>query len=538
MKLYNKLFIGACMASLFAACDYEAINTDPFGMTYEQGKWDGVGVGGLLTNMQQNVIPVGTLSDGTEIANQYQIGFNLSADTWSGYFGQNNGWNGTNNNTTYYLLDDWVTATYNNSYTKLLGPWKSLRNAAEKTGMPEVYALAQILKISGWHRTLESFGPMPYTHAGDATLSIPFDDEETVYRAMLADLEEAIATLSEKASIGATVLPANDAIYAGDATKWVKYANSLMLRLAMRVRFADAALAREYAEKAVNQQFGVMTMKDDMAQLSMGAGIRFANNIPVLSDQYGECRMGGSMFCYLVGYEDPRLSAYFKDVTDAGYKQFAVEAYDGKLYQAIPLGNTYSVDYYKYGASLPNITSETPTYWMRASEVYFLRAEAALVWGGVFGDAASLYEQGIQMSFDENGVSASVASYMASGKTPVQHQDMYGRNGNVASTATPEFTGTNEQKLEKIMIQKWIALYPNGQEAWTEWRRTGYPKLVPTILNRGTSQGVTSAGGIRRMIYPSSFRTNESTRDVYQDAVDKLGGTDGPAVNLWWDCKN
>ena len=119
MKLYNKLFIGACMASLFAACDYEAINTDPFGMTDEQGKWDGVGVGGLLTNMQQNVIPVGTLSDGTEIANQYQIGFNLSADTWSGYFGQNNGWNGTNNNTTYYLLDDWVTATYNNSYTKL-----------------------------------------------------------------------------------------------------------------------------------------------------------------------------------------------------------------------------------------------------------------------------------------------------------------------------------------------------------------------------------------------------------------------------------
>lgn len=539
MKLYNKLFIGACMASLFAACDYEAINTDPFGMTDEQGKWDGVGVGGMLTNMQQNVIPVGTLSDGTEIANAYQRAFNMSTDTWSGYFGQNNNWSGGNNSTTYYLLDEDVTATYNNSYTKLLGPWKSLRNAAEKTGMPEVYALAQILKISGWHRTLESFGPMPYTHAGDATLAIPFDDEETVYRAMLADLEEAIATLSEKASIGATVLPANDAIYAGDATKWVKYANSLMLRLAMRVRFADAALAREYAEKAVNQQFGVMTMKDDMAQLSMGAGIRFANNIPVLSDQYGECRMGGSMFCYLMGYEDPRLPAYFNDITDATYKRYTVEAYNGKFYQAIPLGNINNRnDYYEFGTSTPAITFDTPTYWMRASEVYFLRAEAALVWGGVFGDAASLYEQGIQMSFDENGVSASVASYMASGKTPVQHPDMYGSNGNVASTATPEFTGTNEQKLEKIMIQKWIALYPNGQEAWTEWRRTGYPKLVPTINNRGASQGVTSAGGIRRMIYPSSFRTNESTRDVYQDAVDKLGGTDGPAVNLWWDCKN
>ena len=88
------------------------------------------------------------------------------------------------------------------------------------------------------------------------------------------------------------------------------------------------------------------------------------------------------------------------------------------------------------------------------------------------------------------------------------------------------------------MIQKWIALYPNGQEAWTEWRRTGYPKLVPTITNRGTSQGVTTEGGIRRMVYPNSFSIAESTRDVYTDAVGKLStGTDLPSTKLWWDCK-
>lgn len=531
------------MASIFAACDYEAINTDPWGMTDGQGAWDGVGVGGQITAMQQYVTPVGTQSDGTTVANQYQIGFNLSSDTWCGYFGQNNSWLGGNNNTTYYLVDDWIASTYNYTYTKLLAPWKVLRNSAEKTNMPEVFALAQVLKISGWHKTLESFGPMPYTHAGDAALSIPFDDEETVYRSMLADLESAVNTLSEKARINAAVMAANDAIYAGDAKKWVKYANSLMLRLAMRVRFADNDLAREYAAKAINHEFGVMTAKDDEAQISNGAGIKFINNIPVVSEQYNECRMGGSIYCYLIGYEDPRIDAYFKEVKNdsehSEYDQYASQVFNGKRYQAIPLGNSYNMnEYYKYGTSKPNISDDTPTYWMRASEVYFLRAEAALAWGAEFGDAASLYKQGVQMSFDEHGITSSVDNYLTSGKTPTKHQDMYGRNGIVASNATPEFKGTNEEKLEKIMIQKWLALYPNGQEAWTEWRRTGYPKLVPTVSNRGTAQGVTNEGGIRRMVYPASFRNNESTRDVYNNAVNMLGGSDLPSVKLWWDCKN
>ncbi len=160
---------------MFTACDYEAINTNPYEMTDAQGAWDGVGVGGQITAMQQNVIPVGTQADGTDVANLYQTAYNLSADVWSGYFGQNNNWNGGNNNTCYFLVDSWVASTYNASYTKLLAPWKKLREAAEKNGTPNVYALAQILKISGWHKTLETFGPMPYTHAGDAALSIPFD---------------------------------------------------------------------------------------------------------------------------------------------------------------------------------------------------------------------------------------------------------------------------------------------------------------------------------------------------------------------------
>ena len=190
--------------------------------------------------------------------------------------------------------------------------------------------------------------------------------------------------------------------------------------------------------------------------------------------------------------------------------------------------------------SKPNIQAATPTYWLRASEVYFLRAEAALIWGGEFGNAEDLYKQGIEMSFQENGISSAVDAYMNSGKTPIKHEvgGSYSCSFAAPCTTTVKFEGNTEQKLEKIMIQKWIALFPNGQEAWTEWRRTGYPKLNPVMANRGSSQGVTAEGGIRRMIYPISFYQTADGQKIYNEAVKMLSnGQDLPSTHLWWDCK-
>lgn len=198
--------------------------------------------------------------------------------------------------------------------------------------------------------------------------------------------------------------------------------------------------------------------------------------------------------------------------------------------------NTIYTDFSK-----PNIAANTPTYWMRASEVYFLRAEAALRWGAEFGDAKALYEQGVATSFDENGVSSSVDDYLASGLTPIAHNmraSYYSYSAAAPTAATPEFSGGTEEKLEKIIIQKWIALYPNGHEAWTEWRRTGYPKLNQVQTNRG--QGVTREGGIRRMVYPLSFSQSADDRANYEEALNLLGGADKDKAitQLWWDCKN
>ena len=375
MKKINqyKLLAGICALSLFTACDFEELNTNPFEMTDEMGIRDGVAVGGAVMAMQRAVITVGTQADDTEAINQYQVAYNLSADSWSGFFGQNNNWYSGSNNTTYYLQDSWVAATYTNSYTTLLSSWKKIKQESEKNETPEIFALAQILKISAWHKTLESFGPIPYTHAGEPALVIPFDSEQVAFNAMFTDLTAAIEALTVREEQGATIVADYDAVYAGDTRKWVKYANSLMLRLAMRISYADETTAQKYARQALNHPFGVMTSKSDEAQMSTGAGMVFRNNIDWLANQYNECRMGSSMFSYLLGYQDPRLSAYF----EASPSAYAVAAFDGKNYQAVPPGNANQQNTIYTDFSKPNITSNTPTYWMRASEVYFLRAETA-----------------------------------------------------------------------------------------------------------------------------------------------------------------
>ena len=534
-----KYIVGFLALSLFTACDFQKVNTNEFELLPEEGLMDGISIGGPITAMQKCVFPVGTQADGTSVANRYQTAYNLAADCWSGYFGQNNNWGGPNN-LNYFLKDGWVASSYTESYSTIVPLWQDLKGKTE-TQFPEVFALAQILKISAWHKATDMFGPIPYKEAGKGLITVPYDSQEEVYKSMFKELSDAIEVLTKYADNGnSKLLPNADAVYAGDVHKWVVYANSLMLRLAMRVYYADAALSKKYALQAVNHSYGVMKTKDDEAKMERGASLEFKNNLDVLINQYNECRMGSSMLAYLGGYQDPRLPKYFNTSTVS--QAVTVGTY-GK-YSGVPTGHDVSSNDAFKDSSRPAITSTTPTYWMRASEVYFLLAEAALHGFAVGGTAESLYEKGIEMSFEENGIASSeVADYMSSGLKPSAysfHLTNPGVNVDVPAVteATTAWSGTDEEKLEKIMIQKWIALYPNGQEAWTEYRRTGYPKLHSAISNYSNGE-VDSEVGIRRMHFPTNKSTSaedianlESARKLLRGGLDKAG------TRLWWDNKN
>lgn len=553
MKSMNRYKLFAIAFGLIAmtSCDFEEINTNPFEMTDEEGLMDGYAIGGLVTSMEKSVFPTGTQADDTDPVNQYQIAYNLSADAWSGYMGINNTFEGGNCHLNYVMVDGWLSSTFRNSYTNLLDSWKKLTAYAKQYDAPEIAALAQLLKISGWHKVLESFGPIPYSQAGSGEINVPYDSEKDVYKGMLKDLEDAVTTLTPMAKAGVKVLGDYDLVYEGNTTKWVKYANSLMLRLAMRLREArDPEMqqwSKEYAKKAVTHEIGVMSDVMDAAGAGTGAGISLRNPMFWISDNYNDARVGTTILSYLTGYNDPRLSAYCLPVHSectAG-----VKAFDGKKYQGVPMGHSFTrsdektedkAAYYYY--SKPNLQASSTLYWMRTSEVLFLRAEAALFWGGEFGNAESLYKEGIAMSFAENGVQGSVDDYMNTYKGPAaveNNSPRYGFSSPAPCNTTTQFFGTNEQRLEKIMIQKYIAMYPNGQEAWTEFRRTGYPKLVPIIPggNHNTSN-ISNERGIRRMIYPVSFKNTDATKDLYNDAVQKLGGPDKESTDLIWAKQN
>ncbi|HEY9543566.1 SusD/RagB family nutrient-binding outer membrane lipoprotein [Prevotella sp.] len=535
-KTYQYI-IGVFVLSLFTACDFEKINTNEFEMLPEEGLMDGISVGGPITAMEKCVVPLGTQADGTDVVNRYQTAYNLAADCWSGYFGQNNNWNGPNN-LNYFLKDNWVSSSYTESYSTMIPFWQDIKTKTE-TGYPEVFALAQIIKISAWHKATDMFGPIPYKEAGKGLITVPYDSQEEVYKAMFAELTTSIDVLSKYLDHGATkLLESADAVYGGDVKKWIVYANSLMLRLAMRVYYADNALSQKYALQAINNPYGVMKTVDDEAKMERGAGLVFKNNLSDLINQYDECRMGSSMFAYLGGYQDPRLPKYF--LTSTHYKGVELGAY-GK-YLAVPTGHENGPNSTFKDASKPNITNSTPTYWMRASEVYFLLAEAAL--RNMTGDnAEELYKKGIAMSFEENGVSASeLDTYINSGLIPAKYSvKVYNPTLSVAenapTNATVKWGGSTENKLEKIMIQKWIALYPNGQEAWSEWRRTGYPKLHKAAKNNSNGE-VDTEMGMRRMRYPTNKATSpeeienlDKARMLLRDGQDKAG------TRLWWDNK-
>ena len=181
---------------------------------------------------------------------------------------------------------------------------------------------------------------------------------------------------------------------------------------------------------------------------------------------------------------------------------------------------------------------------MRASEVYFLLAEAALHGFSAGQTAEDLYKKGIEMSFEEHGIASSeVSNYINSGLKPSAYSlHVYIPSVNVnapaVSKATTEWTGTDEEKLEKIMIQKWIALYPNGQEAWSEYRRTSYPKLHHAVTNYSNGE-VDNEIGIRRMRFPTNKVTSQEELTNLENARKLLrGGQDKAGTRLWWDNKN
>lgn len=510
----------------FTACqtDFEKINTDFRHPKEEHLRLDGLKVGGFLTSFQQNIFPVGTT--GTDYVNDYQIPYTLAGACWIGYMSPaQNKWVGRGFPS--YALKGWSDYTFNIMYKKAFGNYMELKQRTE--GDLSAYAMINIIKIATVHKATDTFGPIPYSQqSGEGSIQAIYDSQESVYRSMLKELDEAVDALYGQSH---DILPNYDMIYGGNYIKWGRLANSLMLRLAMRVVYAAPDLARQYAEKAIKNPFGVIESTEDIAQLSRGAGITLNNPLVIINGSYNDVRMGAEIYSYMKGYNDPRIETYFLKGKQGDVQDFY------PVFKSLDKVDSY-LDRNMF--SVLKVENETPIYILKASEVAFLRAEGVLRGWEMGGRTAEqYYKDGISLSFKENGVADSkLNTYMNGEGKPVKFIDNANTANNLepVSTITVKWEGSDfENSLERIITQKYIALYPDGQEAWSEYRRTGYPRIFEAKFVR-TDCDVDGRIGPSRVPYSNKEYTDNL--ENIQKAVEMLGGTDNGATRLWWDKKS
>jgi hypothetical protein len=414
------------------------------------------------------------------------------------------------------------------------------------------YAMANVWWVYTFQRVTDYWGPIPYFSAGIPGNSVPYDPQDKIYYDFIKRLKSAVTALHAHA--GENHFGSYDLVYGGDVNRWTKFANSLLLHIAIRISKVDPATAKSVAEAAVAD--GVMTTSvaitdpsaqtagDDAFVQRSAKGGPDGNGLQTMSD-WGEFRMSASMASVLKGFQDPRLPQYFLPALNTGLysgvrnglsvdqlglaaNQAANNSHVGKRWSS-----TNIVD--KNGNVLGDANSiATAQNVMVTAESYFNRAEGALLGWNMGGTAKDLYNMGITNSLIQwNVTNAGVqTAYINSTNTPVAPGD--GLNSPAMTNIPVKFDASNmATQLEQIATQKWLALYPDGMEAWADFRRSHVLKLYPVVNSDNPDITNTSTQWIRRIPFLlSEQQTNKAAVDA---AVGLLGGPDKVTTPLWWD---
>lgn len=521
---------GVLLTSLFTSCtaNFDKWNINPDEVTEEVMQYDDLKTGAYFVQMLKNVFPIEQLTAKPEIgASVYQTMQNLTGDSFAGYTGAIGQWFGGRNFTTYDMSIDWRNMAFERGFVGVMPSWKTITDVA-KDYSPATCALATIVKVEAMHRISDMYGPLPYLNFGKQLSQNDYDGQKEIYDSFFTELGEAIDVLTtfNSQNPSATVLAKYDYIYSGKVENWIKFANTLRLRLAMRIVYADVAKAQLEAEKSVNHPVGVMTATSDIARLNKGSDLNYRHPLAVCLIEFDDVRMGATMDSYLNGYKDPRLSVYFKPATSGKYTGVR----NGIL---INSKDTYAKGPY----SLLNIAYSDAIVWMNPAEAYFLRAEGALRNWNMGGTAKALYEDGVRKSFELCGASGADAYLANNTNIPLKYEDPSGANSTDARGNITILWDENagfEKKLERIITQKWIAIYPDGQEAWSEFRRTGYPKIFPNAVNYSGGK-INTEIQVRRV--PFSAKEYSTNASGVATGVAQLKGDDHGGTKLWWDKK-
>ncbi|MDH6359277.1 SusD/RagB family nutrient-binding outer membrane lipoprotein [Parabacteroides sp. PF5-9] len=469
----------------------------------------------------------------------YQIMQNLNADMFSGYMHDYKPHNGGTSNSDYNLQDGWNGTNWLYTYGYVLPNIKRSEDATYEK-YPVLYAITKILKVQAMHRVTDIYGPIVYSSFGDEEGVYHPETQKEAYYAFFEDLDDAVRLLMENtdATTEHSIIKLFDILLDGEYVSWIKYANSLRMRLAIRIAMADPGKARTEFQEAFNNPYGFLSESNENVVVSTRNG--YQNPLGAINRAWNEVQMNASMESILNGYEDPRRGCFFEPcaedviLKDRNGKDSLVIELKGQ-YKGIRQGICFSHLLYASHSKI-YVNPTTEPILMTAAEVWFLRAEAALRgWSGE--NAQMCYEEGIKTSFRQWGIAGNYDEYIYSEKTAADYIDVFDSANNIQARCkvTPRWIdlASSEEKLEKIITQKWLALFPEGCEAWSEQRRTGYPRLFPVRFNNNKDGAIDTEIMIRRLSFPADM--SDTDAELYQSLQKILNAPDHAGTRLWWD---
>jgi len=384
-----------------------------------------------------------------------------------------------------------IDAIWTNLYTAVISDAKSMYSLADSEGNDNLKGISLVLQANAFQILTDLYGPVPYNEVFIPGLTKPrYDSQEVVYDGILSMLTQADALLTNGSG---SVPSTSDLLYAGDTSKWRKLANSLKLKALMRISGKRNVAAEVQA--LVNAGH-LMSSNSDSAQLAYLPAQPDANPIyeTIVYGVREEYKLSSVLVNKMSGLNDTRLPVY-ASTNDAG------------LYVGNNPGEENPGNYDGFSSLGSFYLSPTlPGVILSNAQVQFLLAEAAnegLISGGTSA-ALNYYNNAITSNFEFNGIGGAAAAFIAQ----------------------PNVTFTNQTDARvKIAEQSWIALFGQGFEAWTEWRRTHKPTLSP-VINAAES-------AIPSRLYYSSTAISLN-RENYLAAVATLTGGDNLTSPIWW----
>ena len=470
-----------------------------------------------------------------------------------------------------FMYGTW-TSTYSNSndfngdprgsYSMLMKELMPVLYHPQIDNIPEVKAINLLYYCLSAQEMADLSGPFTYFE-DKKNLEFPsvYNGLEVIYKGIVQNLDTIVACLRNfstrpewyKNRVGDVLMCNNETnrdLLSGFSgmTTYIKLANSLKLRMAMHIVKRDPALAQKWAEEAVAD--GVVETIDEQSGLyPMVSG--FQHPMVAIIDSWGDSRISASFESLLMSLDHPYTKYLVKknsneitnkktgEVLPANTKIVGIRS--GTL---VGDGQSYGQNQRQaYSGIDRNYLDCAPLYFLKFAEVDFLRAEGALRGWNMGGSAQFFYERGIRNAYlDEpwyvDEYNDLVDAYMQR-EQPVAYvqQDPMGDGEDWPSVTKIGVKWNNadskETKLEKIITQKYIALFPLSTEAWTELRRTGYPKCFP-VLNTNDGDGSIPQGELIRRI-PWQSTDPIELQNINNTGIPALGGPDKQATRLWWD---